>query len=234
MRVNLMTGPLLLLAMQISPVDVHQDSNGRVRVSVGYGTGRYVTRRFSCSGAFLSSTPVPYETYGAQVEYWPTPRFRLSGFAGETSLGKGFTDGPFGGILVAAEGRNAGIGLGVTSFSIMEVSGGSPAGYLRLGSIDKAHFRFDLFHPSSTFGTTGYARIGVGFNAGLGAGGSGFFGLAVSPSSDQSSVGGAFGEFFVPVQQFDLGLRGLVQPGAGEQSYGASLSLRYNFRLGTS
>ena len=247
MRFNLMTGPLLLLAMQISPVDVYQDSRGRVRLSVGYGAGRYVDRKFSCSGDLLSSTPVPYETYGARVDYWPAPRFRLSGFAGETSLGTGFNGGPFGGVLVAFEGRSAGIGLGVTRFSIEDVRGAinydssgsvfaaaNPAGYLRFGSIDHAHFRFDFYHPSSTFGTTGLARIGVGFNAGLRTGTSGFFGLEAGPSSDQSSVGGAFGELFVPIQQFDLGLRGFLQPGARDEAYGGSLSLRYNFRLGTS
>jgi hypothetical protein len=229
-----MTGPLLLLAMQISPINVHQDSKGQVRLTVGYGTGRYVDRSFSCAGNLLSSTPVPYNTYGARVDYWPAPRFRLSGFAGATSLEGRPTDGPFGGVLVAAEGQSVGIGIGVTGSSIMEYSGTYPAGYLRLGSIDHAHFRFDLLHPSSTFGTTGLARIGVGFNAGLRTGTSGFFGLAVSPSSDQSSAGGPFAEIFFPVQQFDLGLRGFVQSGSPDWAYGGSLSLRYNFRLGTS
>lgn len=85
MRMNLLTGPLLILAVQVPPVDVQQTSTGRVRVSVGYGTGQYVDRAFSCSADLISATPVPYQTYGAQVDYWRSQRWRVSGFGGATS-----------------------------------------------------------------------------------------------------------------------------------------------------
>ena len=157
MQLNILRGPLLLLVWQVAPVEVQPDSNGRYRVSFGYGRGQYEARQLNCAGNVVSARPVGFQASGAQVDAWPTTRIRFSAFGGVLSMDRGRYDGPFGGLLIAAEGQHVGIGAGPVHVSGSDSFTG-PSLYLRLGNIDRPHFRFDVLPPSPTFGTTGYTH----------------------------------------------------------------------------
>jgi len=104
----------------------------------------------------------------------------------------------------------------------------APSAYLRLGNIDRAHFRADLLAPTPIAGTTGdILRVGVGFNAGRRRAVSGMLGLSVGPYSDESHVGGLFGEVYVPVAaQLDLMAAGSWRPSAELADYGIGVAAR--------
>ena len=229
MQLNILRGPLLLLVWQVAPVEVQPDSNGRYRVSFGYGRGQYEARQLNCAGNVVSARPVGFQASGAQVDAWPTTRIRFSAFGGVLSMDRGRYDGPFGGLLIAAEGQHVGIGAGPVHVSGSDSFTG-PSLYLRLGNIDRPHFRFDVLPPSPTFGTTGWGRVGIGFNQGHLRGASGFAGFSITPYSDESHVGGVFGEVLIPAgTRFDLAVRGAWRPSAQYADWGAALGARYSF-----
>lgn len=227
MRPQILSGPLILLLWQAAPVSVEPDSTGRYRLSLGYGAGQYEYRTLNCAGEVVSAKPVEYHTAGAQVDVWPGDRWRLTGFGGYLS------GSPYGGFLLAAEGQNFGVGAGMvripTGFEDWG-SGDLPSLYLRLGSIDKVHFRTDVFSPSPVFGTTGWVRLGLGFNQGHLRGVGGLFGWGVGPYSDQSHMGGPFGELRIPAgNRFDLMLRGAWRPSYEYADWSLGIGGRYNF-----
>ena len=226
MRSGSATATLLLVVWQAAPIQVEPDSNGPYRVTFGYGGGQYESRELSCSGDVLSAQLVDFRSTGVQFDAWPDRRFRLTAFGGVHSDDADY-DGPFGGVQIAAEGQKVGFGLGAT-----RVPGQGPSGpslYLRLGNIDRPHFRMDFLQPSPTLGTTGWARIGVGFNQGHLRGVGGFFGFGVGPYSDQSHVGGPFGEVLVPVgHRFDLAAWGSWRASEQFGDWGLGLGGRYS------
>lgn len=227
MRSNLLHAPLLLLLWQVAPVDVQPDSSGRYRVSLGYGGGQYEARQLNCAGDVVSARPVGFRSSGVHVEAWPATRLRLAGFGGVLAMEAGDYDGPYVGALIAAEAQHVGFGAGPVLVSGTDGFVG-PSLYLRLGSMDQPHVRFDALPPSPTFGATGWGRVGIGFNLGHRSGASGFAGFSVGPYSDESHVGGLFGETFVPLSQhLDVALRGAWRPSAEYADWGAALGVRY-------
>src|SRR6266511_232944 len=120
---TLLRGLLLLLLYQVAPIPARQDSLGRYRVAAGVGGGQWENAEFSCEGDLLSTTPVRYRSGGAQIDAWPDPHLRLTGFGGTTAHTLGATaasdsayanpyiesyDGAFGGAQVAYEGQRFG------------------------------------------------------------------------------------------------------------------------------
>src|SRR5262245_21075072 len=119
MKTGIATGPLLLLLWQVAPYGSSRDSTGRVRLSLGYGSGQYESRQVDCNGDVRFSRPVPYHTTGAEVDVWATPRVRLSLYGGSLSS-RGGDENPlrrFGGALLSYEGQHFGIGGGPARFS---------------------------------------------------------------------------------------------------------------------
>ena len=234
MRLASFKGPLLLLVWQTVPVSVGPDSAGRVQLAVGWGAGQFEQRQLSCSGDVLNADPVPFNAGGARLDYWPADNARLSAFGGRLTQDHAATG--WGGFQAAIEGGFVGLGVGVASMTFANVrgtgiSGTVPSAYLRLGSRDRTHVRMDAFHPTTAVGTTGDVfRIGVGFNQGLRRGRRGFFGLSVGPYSDESHVGGFFGEFETPVaSRVDLSFAGSWRPSAAVFDGGIRAGLRYHF-----
>jgi hypothetical protein len=226
MKPRLLAGPLILLLWQTAPVSVQYDSIGRYRLSFGYGAGQYEYRSLDCSGNVVSSRPVDYHTAGAQLDVWPSDRWRLSGFGGYLS------DSPYGGFLLANEDQKVGIGAGIVRIpnGVGDWGSEGPSLYLRLGSIDNLHFRADVLSPSPVFGTTGWLRLGLGFNQGHLRGVGGLFGLGVGPYSDESHLGGPFGELWIPVNNaFDLTLHGAWRPSASYADWSWGIGGRYSF-----
>ncbi len=225
MRFPLMTGPFMLLLWQTAPVSVQRDSVGTFQLAVGWGAGQFEDRDLSCSGDVIGAVPARFNGGGVQLDYRPSAELRVSGFGGVIEVGG--TRSAWGGVQTAFEGRRGGVGFGLahTPFEDLDIV---PSGYIRVGSRDGTHFRLDVFHPTPLVGATGdVVRIGAGFNQGLEHRTRGFFGFSVGPYSDESHVGGFFGELEVPVgarldlsvggswrpshQYFDGGLRGGVR-----------------------
>jgi len=230
MRLGLAHGPLLLLLYQAAPLAAGRDSLGRYRLSIGYGVARFEEDQFDCAGNVTAATPVAWRTGGGQLDAWPSPRLRVSAFIGVVHSDSLDYDGLSLGALVAAENQHVGIGGGLVRVPGRYSGITGPAFYLRLGSIDGAHFRFDALTPSSTFGATGWARLGVGFNQGHLSGVSGFVGLSGCPYCDQKINVGLFGDFTIPAgTRVDLVLRGRVGPGQRLGERGTGLGVRYNF-----
>jgi hypothetical protein len=235
-------GPLLLLVYQAVPAPVTQDSLGRYRLSGGYGGGQWENAAFSCEGTLLSTTPVRYSSGGGQIDAWVEPNLRLSAFGGSQTHSQGATeaidsanlspyieryDGPFGGAQVAYEGQRFGLGVGLTRVSGRDAFF-APAPYLRIGNMDKAHFRFDALSPNPAFPTTGWGRIGVGYNKGHLRGTNGFVGFALGPTVYESKPALA-GELGFPIG--GGGLSGQVQGLGGVGNRVNQWNLGFGLRL---
>ena len=235
-------GPLLLLLYQAAPVNVRQDSLGRYRISVGYGTGQWQNERFSCDGQLLSATPVRHHSAGIQVEAWPDNHVRITGFAGVTRSTVGATvatdpeysspyieqyDGTFGGALLAYEGEKFGIGIGKTR--IPGASSLGTAHYLRVGRLDAAHFRLDVTAPDPALPSVGWGRVGVASYEGHLRHAGGFLGIGLGPF-EYSSKAAFVGELHFPIaSHFTARLHGLVGPAENSMQWNLGTGLQYDF-----
>ena len=230
MRLGLLRGPLLIALYQAAPLSVGQDSLGRYRLSVGYGVAGFEKDQFDCDGNLTSASRVGWRAGGCQVDVWPGPRFRMTGFASAVHSDDLDYEGTALGAMGAVEGRYVGFGLGGATVPGRFGGLSGRAVYVRFGNIDRVHFRFDALAPSSTFGTTGFGRIGIGFNQGHLRGASGFVGLSGCPYCDQKINVGLFGDFTIPAgRSLDLVLRGRFGPGQRLGEWGTGFGARYNF-----
>ncbi len=211
------------------PVFIQSDGNGGLEVSIGASAGQYELVSRNCAGDFVSSRPVPYRTGGALVEFEPpgTP-FRVSGFAGTTSISEGPFDakGTYAGALVAYEGGWIGLGAGPVLVPGNEIF---PSLYLRFGDREGRFFQSDIFAPSPFPGATGLIRGGIGYRRDRT---SGFFGLSTGRSLDfkdgGTDNGGPFVELKLPLgQRLDALIAGSWFPGEEHSDWGAGVGLRY-------
>ncbi len=172
---------------------------------MGAGTGQYEVVSRSCSGDFLSSKPVPFQTVGAEVEYERSP-LRVTAFGGYTSADASDHDGAYIGGLFAFEGGSVGAGFGVVRLPGDETV---PSLYLRFGNRETEYFQTDLFPPSTSPGVTGLARAGVGFGIGATRGLTGLSAGRSLDLSDRLDNGGPFAEFDIPLSaSLDVQLAG--------------------------
>lgn len=229
MNTRILAGPALVLLYQLAPVDIEPDPVGRYRLTFGYGAGQFEHRQLNCAGDVVSAAPVDFRSLGVQADAWPANALRLTGFGGLEGPGH---EELFGGLQAAGEARYVGLGLGVSRslYAVGDEQGTVyPSVYLRLGDLDGAHFRMDFWHPNPTFGATGVARLGIGFNQGRMSGASGFLGMSVGPYGDESHVGGLFGELYFPLAGgLDLLTAGSWRPSHSYADYGLALGARLN------
>lgn len=222
-----------LMAAQL-PVAVVRDSSDRLQISLVTGAAEYESKHFGCYGELLGVYPVDLTSTGARVDYWPdNGSIRISGALGRT--GEQSSDpelndlaGPYGGIQVAWEGRDVGVGLGLAGISgkdglLM------PSTYLRLGGLEATHFQMDILPPSESLGTTGWCRMGVGFGERDGGAG-GLVGVSVFPFSYGERMEPRLsGDFHFPVsRRVDILTRGLIGPGKHRAQWAAGAGLRLN------
>ncbi len=234
MRTGLLRGPLLLLLYQAVPLGAARDSVGRYRMTFGFGAGQWENEQFDCAGDLVSAARVPYRSGGVQLDAWPGPRLRITTFDGTfrpTANTPTYETpdyyGPFYGFQVAFEGQHVGLGLGLTHVSGYDGLNG-PSIYLRGGNIDGAHFRADLFPPTTVLGSTGWLRAGVGFGDGHVRATSGFVGIALPPAYNQKAM--LTGSIRVSIaQHLAVQMDGIVGPGEQYSQRGAALALRYDF-----
>jgi len=241
-KFRLAHGPLLLLLYQAAPLGVQQDSLGRYRVSVGYGTGQWEHEQFSCDGELLSSTPVRHHSAGAQIDAWPNRQLRLTAFAGTTRSTVGATiatdpdysspyieryDGRFGGALMAYEGQKVGVGIGPTR--LPGPGGTRTAYYIRLGKLDAGHLRIDVMSPNPALPSMSWGRIGIGVNNGHLRRVGGFMGVGFGPPGYNDKVGLVAEMHFPIVRHFTGQLHALTGSGENATQWNLGVGLRYDF-----
>ena len=122
------------------PVFLQSDGRGGLEVSIGASAGQYEVVTRSCTGAVLSSRPVPVRTGGVLLEFEPAESpFRIAGFGGTTSVSGEPSEqgGLYAGALVAYEGGWIGLGAGP-----VRVPGNQtvPSLYLRFGGREGGFF----------------------------------------------------------------------------------------------
>lgn len=226
-------GPLLLLVWQAAPFTVERDRGGRVRFYVGYGTEGYssTARTVSCDGSTIRQSQKNATLSGPslEAEVWPTDGHRVSVFASERS---GTVTSSYAspvrhvrkmrGGMVAAEGAEAGVGLGVAWITGTEVRT-VPLAYLRIGSIEGWHGRIDLVPASLPAGRV-VLRGGVGYNLGLGSGrarSSLMLGRSIGRGIGNNDEGGvtAFGDLIVPLARRHVEMRLAGRFGLGSMNH---------------
>lgn len=234
-RARLLHGPLLLLLYQVAPITQQRDSLGRTRLTVGFGAGRFENERFDCSGSLISAARVPYSSGGAQLDLWPSRRFRITGFGGSfhpvpdsvsTYLTRDY-NGPFLGGQVAYEGQRFGLGMGwggVLGHDALS----APTFYMRLGNMDAVYLRAEAMPPSATFPSAGWLRAGFGFQEGHLRQPSGFIGVELPPPYNSKAQFGGYLRFPV-ARHISLSVDGMLGPGARYTQGGAAVGVRFDY-----
>jgi len=198
MSARLLNAPLLLLLWQVVPLEVQRTPLGRVRLGLGGGAGMFAfVSRVSCDGRPYTEAR-EYHTLGGGAEVWASDRVRVSGAAGmvtdETNERAGF----FGAVHGALEGKHVGAGLGVGSAG-GQAGSWHPSASLRVGPLDRLHFRADFGTPGLAMSVTGLPRVGLGYNQGRLGGKKLFGGLATTPIPEHKQRVGPFLELSVPL-----------------------------------
>jgi len=204
---RLWCAPALLLLYQAAPRPF-VDEVGRLRLALGVTRGGYRDEEFDCAGNLTRSSPVRYHSVSGQAEAWLGAKLRLAGavgrFGGSSDSLLDLRTATFGSVILAYEGAKLGLGGGVAHWP--ERFGGSgpiPALYLRIGRVDKMHFRVDENASAAPGMPPGY-RVGIGSGYGPSRETRWFLGLNAYPfgNNDGVSFGGELG----------LPLRAPVQP----------------------
>jgi hypothetical protein len=213
--------PAMLFAIQVAPVGVVRESNGRLRIAVGGEFGSYENQFVNCSGETVGRQTVRFRTVGGEAEAWIKPTVRVMGYGGDmTATGTSGSnldpayEGGFGGGLVALEGRKLGIGLGVSVAPDQDVVGTSRTWampYLRFGALDRVHLRLDANGPGTPGGPPERFRLSLARGYGMERRVAWRFGLGVGffPTESDDVSGNLSGEIGIPLNRYlDLGLGG--------------------------
>ncbi|MGD0485244.1 MAG: hypothetical protein ABSB58_11445 [Gemmatimonadales bacterium] len=188
---------LLLFAWQSAPSPDPRDRPTRLRVWLGGGQRSFDLSYYGTAGGecldpggdntcncsrFAPTYTKRYDdadkvsVTGVQVEAWPSPTLRISAATGSAE-GAYLGSGHFTAALAGWESPFVGLGAGLSD-APEHLAYRGLAAYLRVGPVDRAHFRADLRTPTSTPGVTGWARVGLGYNLGQGSGSSVFLGVS--------------------------------------------------------
>lgn len=231
MRMMRYRGLLVIVLWQTVPVSPVRDEAGRTRLAFGYANGQYEDVTLDCAGNVLQSSLVRVRSGGVAIDRWVSDRIRVAAYGGVIAGDQEDWNGGYGGLLVAREGKNFGIGGGISSLPIEGENRTLPSLYIRAGELDRVHFRADLLPAEPNLGASGLARAGIGFNEGLGRGASGIIGLAVCYFCLEEANGGAFALGAVPLtRRFDLTGQLLYGPGQEKTSWNLGFGGRINFR----
>ena len=214
---SIATGPLLLLLWLAAPVSVVQDSTtSRVRLSFGYGAGTYHSKveQMSCQTGEVTQVSTKdgsWTTRTAEVEAWPTRTIRTNVVATQLRPGGGAEDRWATTGLVAAEWHQVGVGAGLVHGSGADPFT-APVVYVRVGDLDKRHFRVELAVPEPPVPARTWLRIETGKNLGRRRGARWIAGVATilpgaqwltgvptSVSGNGDSHVALFGDAFVPL-----------------------------------
>jgi hypothetical protein len=232
---------------QVAPVQITRSPGGRFRLAIAGATGEwedYQAAELDCYGdqtAPARSAAVGARSYGARADVFSRDRrSRLTLVAGNatsdsSSVGQGF----FWGAEAALEGRKLGASVGYrhAGEALLPTYPGSAAGLanlsfaLRVGRLDRVHYRAEFRPLSETPSLAGESRVGVAFGEVGSRQVSGFVGLVLGTleSSDDVRAAG-FCDFGIPVApSADLLVRAVFGPGHSNPNWGLGAGLRVNW-----
>jgi|GEM_PF-1105469 len=235
MRLGMIMPAMLILLADTVPGTLKPDSSEsghtQYRVGLGYGVGQYEDKSFSCEGALVNSRPVDLRGGGGLLELRHR-KFRASGFIGSIAYDRGEPayEGIYGGVVVASEGSNFGLGGGIGGVSGNDATA-LPSLYLRVGPLDRWHGRLEVFPPTENMTSTGWFRLGLAKRRGFEPGWGGAMGLSMGPYSypGDEFQPRLFGDLDIPTSSdgpLYLTLRTQIGPGSDRTNWSASAGLR--------
>ena len=172
--------PVSLFILQSAPVTIETGPGGGLRVGIGGAIGSYEEQGVNCEGDVVSRERRRFRSIGAEVSGKVAPIIRITGHAGHmwTSSDAGTTlappyEGFFGGIMGGLDETNLAMGLGLSTApgAVDTVTNELshrilPMGFVRLGELDRLHFRVEIGGPPVPGAPPQLGRAGLGFRLG--------------------------------------------------------------------
>lgn len=172
--------PVCLFLLQNAPVTIESGPGRGLRLGVGGAIGSYEERGVNCEGDVIARERRRFKTVGAEASGRIAPTIRVTGHAGHmwTSSEAGSTlappfEGFFGGIMGGLDDSNLAMGIGLSTAPgkvdtvTNELSNRIlPMGFVRIGELDRLHFRVELGGPPVPGAPPELGRAGLGFRLG--------------------------------------------------------------------
>lgn len=172
--------PVCLFMLQNAPVTIEAAPGGGLRLGIGGAIGSYEERSVNCEGDVISRERRRFKTLGAEASGRIAPLIRITGHAGHiwTSSEAGSALAPpfqgfFGGIVGGLDEKNLAMGIGLSTApgAVDSVNNEMsnrilPMGFVRLGELDRLHFRVELGGPPIPGAAPELGRAGLGFRLG--------------------------------------------------------------------
>jgi hypothetical protein len=240
---------MLVVVLWQAPVGPYTGADGSIGLLFGGGLDQYATE-FGCSGPTQTASQ-RYQLAAVEWDRDLDSNVRLEAVAGgvtwearnvEPWQPAGSSTGVFGHAHLRREWRRVGLGGGLLVLPNMNhvdsgshdrrASGytGKPSAYLRVGSAEGLHGRFDV-SPPNALGSQHAARVGLGWNATRRDRAAWFVGFADLGSSPDYVGGGVAGEATLPVTP-RMAVRVVGHYGTGFDKSLSGVALGGRFALG--
>lgn len=172
--------PVCLFVLQNAPVTIESGPGGGFRLGVGGAIGSYEERAVNCEGDVISRERRRFRTLGAEASGRIAPTIRVTGHAGHmwtssdapSTLAPPF-EGFFGGIMGGLDESKLAMGIGISTApgAVDTVTNQLsnrilPMGFVRIGELDRLHFRVELGGPPVPGAAPELGRAGLGFRLG--------------------------------------------------------------------
>jgi len=171
--------PVCLFMLQSAPVAI-ESAPGGLRLGIGGAIGSYEEQSVNCDGDVISRERRRLRSIGAEASGRISPTLRVTGHAGHmwTSSEAGSTlappyEGFFGGVMGGLDETNLAMGVGLsTAPGAVDTASNElsnrvlPMGFLRIGELDRLHFRVEIGGPPVPGAPPELGRAGLGFRLG--------------------------------------------------------------------
>jgi hypothetical protein len=166
--------------LQSAPVAIEAGPGGGLRLGIGGAIGSYEEQGVNCEGEVTSRERRRFRSLGAEASGRISPALRVTGHAGHmwTSSEAGSPLAPpyqgfFGGIVGGLDEAKLAMGVGIST-----APGGMdtvtramsnrilPMGFVRIGELDRLHFRVEVGGPPVPGAPPELGRAGLGFRLG--------------------------------------------------------------------
>lgn len=172
--------PVCLFLLQNSPVIIEPGPGGGLRLGIGGAIGSYEEQGVNCDGEVISRERRKFRSIGAEASGRIAATIRVTGHAGHmwTSSEAGSPlappyEGFFGGIMGGLDDTNLAMGLGLSTAPGAVDSATNtlsnrilPMGFVRIGELDRLHFRVEIGGPPVPGAPPELGRAGLGFRLG--------------------------------------------------------------------